>query len=478
MNTSTRKLISKEVQQDADGYVGTIGEIWYQEGTQTLRFGDATTPGGLPLEGGGMGDLTNTGLTTSVWLGEPVHFIKNNNENTVDEIAPGISITRGSRGFIFNPSAGDSFLSDNQPYVQNSSNAGQPYWLSPTNTEWNADGWADLSDVTVRSYSSWNDVMNNNPPGLIGQELVLHDVTNNTYYTVKFQTWQPGAQGGAFSYVRRQINVLARFTRVDDGDETDNIAPGLTLARDSGGAIYNIDAEDGWNYNESPVGTLWNMDGWSDLATVTSRQYLTFYSIFGAGRLGKKILGKQLVMHDVINDAYWKIQFTHWTPNGNGGGFSYTREQIDVSNPQSGLTFSDYSSQTTAFTEQTLGIVPQLKYTASYERYFNLADIGKHIVITQSGVNLIMPDYTAQAFPLGSAITVVNMSGGTIYIQMDNDDENNTIYGAGTSDNGTRWMIPDQGGGNIATLLKIQSNSAGDGNGHNWILSGPGIQLD
>lgn len=53
MITGTRKLISKEIQQDADVYVGSTGEIWFQEGTQTLRFGDDETAGGIPLGGGG-----------------------------------------------------------------------------------------------------------------------------------------------------------------------------------------------------------------------------------------------------------------------------------------------------------------------------------------------------------------------------------------------------------------------------------------
>ena len=53
MITGTRKLISKEIQQDADVYVGSTGEIWFQEGSQTLRFGDDETPGGIPLASGG-----------------------------------------------------------------------------------------------------------------------------------------------------------------------------------------------------------------------------------------------------------------------------------------------------------------------------------------------------------------------------------------------------------------------------------------
>lgn len=60
MASGTRKLISKEIQQDADTYVGSQGELWFQEGSTTIRFGDGDTPGGIPLTGG----ATNTGDIT------------------------------------------------------------------------------------------------------------------------------------------------------------------------------------------------------------------------------------------------------------------------------------------------------------------------------------------------------------------------------------------------------------------------------
>lgn len=73
MITATRKLVSKEIQQDADVYVGSYGEIWFQEGTTTLRFGDNNTPGGIPISGGGGGTPGPTdvvcapGVTTVVY---------------------------------------------------------------------------------------------------------------------------------------------------------------------------------------------------------------------------------------------------------------------------------------------------------------------------------------------------------------------------------------------------------------------------
>jgi hypothetical protein len=45
MKTATRKIVSKEIQQDADVYVGSYGEVWFQEGSSLLRFGNTVTPG-------------------------------------------------------------------------------------------------------------------------------------------------------------------------------------------------------------------------------------------------------------------------------------------------------------------------------------------------------------------------------------------------------------------------------------------------
>jgi hypothetical protein len=478
MASGTRKIVSKEIQQDADAYVGTQGEVWFQEGTTILRFGDGGTPGGELLTGG-ISDpvlLSRTGVTFGVWLSDEVKFVKVNNGDQVDQIAPGISITRGPRGHIFNPAAGDSYWPDEPPYVQNVSDPGVAYFDAPTNTEWNADGWQDLSDVTMRTYLTWASIMDGNPPALVGQELIMHDVTNDMYHTVKFLSWQYGGKGGAFSYVRRQINISARFTKTDDGSQADAVAPGLVITRGDNGAIFNAAAEDEWDSDVSPLGTAWNLDGWHDLSDVTQRQYLTFYTQLGAGNVGKRILGKPFVMKDQINNQYWKIEFTHWTPNNNGGGFSYVRERIDVPHAQQGISFADGSNQITAFTEQKLGVLPQLRHSASYDRWLNLSDLGKHILVTESGITLRMPDYRDQPFPMGSAITIVNHSGGDIYISMDNDDENNRIWGSGTTTSNTTWTVPDPGGSNMVTLLKIEFNADGEGDGHNWILSGPGIQ--
>lgn len=64
---SSRKFVTKEFTQPADDYVGRIGEVWFQETTQTIRFGNDITPGGVPIGGGG----GTNGATTVCAPGSP-----------------------------------------------------------------------------------------------------------------------------------------------------------------------------------------------------------------------------------------------------------------------------------------------------------------------------------------------------------------------------------------------------------------------
>jgi hypothetical protein len=69
----------------------------------------------------------------------------------------------------------------------------------------------------------------------------------------------------------------------------------------------------------------------TDFENLNGRTYNTFYSsLYGDGgeKIGHVILGKELIMHDTVNDEYHKVKFTQWTQNGNGSGFSYERTKV------------------------------------------------------------------------------------------------------------------------------------------------------
>jgi len=80
-----------------------------------------------------------------------------------------------------------------------------------------------------------------------------------------------------------------------------------------------------FSYNNPSNNTLF---GWNDLSTVSTRTYDTFSNSLD-GNIDSSILGKEFVMRVISTSQYFKIKFTQWTQNANGGGFQYTREEID-----------------------------------------------------------------------------------------------------------------------------------------------------
>jgi hypothetical protein len=240
-------------------------------------------------------------------------------------------------------------------------------------------------------------------------------------------------------------------------------------------------AELDWDNDQSPLGTLWNAEGWDDLTNLSSRQFLLFDDL-SSNNLGKRIVGKELVMHDTLNDKYYAIKFTRWQQGSQGQnwdypGFAYTRRLIDTEKLSSGLKFNDGSIQTTAYTQKAAGTLKVANTANVGTRYINADDIGKMILVTNSDFNqLRINDAGSAEFPIGATITIVNMTGSSIYVGKDNDDENGTIYGAGTGNNSSSWEIPDTGGGNIAVLVKIRTYQ--DNFGNDWMLSGSGILTD
>ena len=421
-------------------------------------------------QGGGNFTYTRQQIdgTTGSDIGSPVTFAKTAN-GQIDEIDTSIKITRNSNQGIYNPD------------LEGGWNNTQPD--TPTNTEWNADGWQDLSDVTSRTYTTLLEV-SERYGYLTNQELVMHDTTNNKYYTFKFSNWQVGGNGGAFSYERKEINTSIYFNREDGADDSvmshvDNIAPGITITRSSSGFIYNTETEGSWNWDISPDRTLWNADGWDDLSNITERQYSTFGSFYKLAT-GQVVLNNEYVMHDTYNDEYWAVRFNRWQQGNNAGGpnypgFSYVRRKLKVPQTASGVHFADGTIQNTAISRETIGVLPQKKVDV-VRRYVTLQDVGKHLYVSNSSCTYIgIPDSGKNPFPIGSQIIIVNRSGVQVIIQKDNDNEGGTIYGSGLNYTSSTWYLPDNGGGAIATLTKIADYYNGSQRVVDWILSGPNI---
>jgi hypothetical protein len=136
------------------------------------------------------------------------------------------------------------------------------------------------------------------------------------------------------------------FVKTDNGSEVDILIPddgegaGVGITRGGQQGIYNPYREEGWSSNVSPDGTLWNIDGWSDFSNIEERTYTNLYAAFGNG-LGNKIVNTECVMYLPDNGKYYAVKFSSWTQGAAGGGFAYTRRELDLANLQEGIRFPD-----------------------------------------------------------------------------------------------------------------------------------------
>ena len=298
--------------------------------------------------------------TTGEGLGDETTFVKNSYDDPTtvnDPIDTDLTLARGNQYGIYNIALEQSWNNNGDGYD------------SPEGTEWNGEGWTNLRNVTERSYSTFLDVLNGAiGENIVGKELIMHDTINNKYYTFKFSAWTQNNNGGGFSYTRQLINTSYIFVKPDNTTavidtfvEDNGDGSGIGITRDEYNGIYNPYREEGWNSNQSPEGTLWNIDGWDDFSNITTRQYQTLYAVFGNGGLGNKIVGTKCVMYIPDTEEYYAIEFLSWTQGG-GGGFSYNRFKIDTNQLNEGIKFSDGSVLKSA---EGIG---KIKQTAPFER--------------------------------------------------------------------------------------------------------------
>lgn len=186
---------------------------------------------------------------------------------------------------------------------------------------------------TATNWTSSNPTLSLGEPGYdtTNNKLKIGDGTS-TWSQLSYLTDNTGLNTGQLSGLQLTGKIPTKIDLLSEDSEvwirTNNnenivavIAPGITLKRkNSGGAIYNAynNVETSSDNNVSPLGTLWNADGWGDLADVQTRTYTTFYQACN-GNVGQNVVGREFVMHDTINDQYFKVEFTFWQPAQGGG---------------------------------------------------------------------------------------------------------------------------------------------------------------
>jgi hypothetical protein len=133
--------------------------------------------------------------------GNVITFVKAPNTSVSDTIDTGLSLTRsvGGQG-IYNSAVESSFNRD----------------VSPANTEWNWSGWNNLDNVKIRHYRTFTEALRKKVgSNIVGAELVMHDITNDKYYKIKFTEWnqggvEEGGANGSFAYTRELIDTSTK----------------------------------------------------------------------------------------------------------------------------------------------------------------------------------------------------------------------------------------------------------------------------
>jgi len=123
---------------------------------------------------------------TQVWSGRTFAFSKAANADFTqainqDRITSRVWITRGNTMGIFN-------IEQESAFTMN---------LSPKDTEWATGDAVNHASLTFQNWQVWS---NNNPPGTVGVNAVVHLITDDIYLDIRFDSF--GGSGGAFSYHR------------------------------------------------------------------------------------------------------------------------------------------------------------------------------------------------------------------------------------------------------------------------------------
>jgi hypothetical protein len=169
---------------------------------------------------------------------------------------------------------------------------------------------------------------------------------------------------------------LITFIKLDDTNEVDEVSDGLHIARDNGGGwLYNPQEDDGHG-SSTPTGSLWNNDGWNDFTDVESRNYVSLATIW-QNRFSS-IPGARMVMKDTTTDKYWAVEVLSW---GLNGGFSYTRQELDLDGLAAGIRFADGTVQRSAY------VPTNVLSTATGNRRIETASGYKQVAVTTRTTN-------------------------------------------------------------------------------------------
>jgi len=176
----------------------------------------------------------------TVWTGPPMTFSKAGLADPTqaanqDRLTPNVWLTRASTEGLYNAKTESIYDKLNR--------------TSPADTEWASGTTANYASLSYGSWYAWTAGF---PAGTVGQNAVVHLISEDIYLDIKFTSWGGSLSGGAFSYVRSTpsaANVPPSVTITNPPDNASFSSPATVniqaAANDTDGSVTNVQFFDG-----------------------------------------------------------------------------------------------------------------------------------------------------------------------------------------------------------------------------------------
>jgi Tyrosine-protein kinase ephrin type A/B receptor-like len=174
----------------------------------------------------------------TVWCGAPTTFVQPA-IGVADVLTPLVALNRSFSAGLYNSAQESGY----------SGIAG-----SPAGTRWAFGTASERASLTFRP---WREAVSNNPPAMVGRDMVVHLISEDVYVDVRFTAWaQASGAGSRFSYVRSTEGPCGGPLTCDPGEfgaggvEPCSACPAGTIAPSAGATACEA----------CPVGTSANAD--------------------------------------------------------------------------------------------------------------------------------------------------------------------------------------------------------------------------
>lgn len=133
----------------------------------------------------------------TIWDGPTVVFEKDDGADwtqaaSQDRLTDNVWLTRANIKGLFN-------IAKESDYTD---------FVSPEDTEW---AYGTMADLATLDFDTWENTNGSVPPSMVGEDMVLHLITDDIYIDIKFTYWASGMQGGqgGFAYERSSNPVVS-----------------------------------------------------------------------------------------------------------------------------------------------------------------------------------------------------------------------------------------------------------------------------